>query len=341
MYKRAGLVLAVVSLTLLAGCSGFSAVGFENETDRTAYGVEQPLDPETIETEADESSQPLLPGLSTDPDEIARGTLREKHVDTFSDSTYTVQYRSTTVLENGTVAIDNTAHIQWDNRNGTGLLRESFDGTLVHADGGHSELRDRSTIETYYNTTDWYSRHTLENGTVSFSQETYYFAGSRSTAGDILSEAHEYELTVYEDDGDRYYHLHSSTPVEYSAFADDGFTVDLYLTDDGRIAYASLEGEIALDRTRMPYDGGTATVRESVRFSAHNETTLEEPAWLETAREETNSTANDHEQQPATDPEENADDSDANGDRADAYRDGLDADQSDRDRTETTVAGDG
>ncbi|MFP8888287.1 hypothetical protein ACLI4U_00750 [Natrialbaceae archaeon A-CW2] len=264
------------------------------------------------------------------------------HVDAFDDSTFTMEYRSTIVLDNGTVAIDNTAHGQWDNRNGTGLIRESFDGTLVHPDGVHPELRDRSTIETFYNNTEAYSRHTLENGTVSYSQEAYYFAGGRTTAGEILTEAHEYELTVYEEDGDRYYHLHSSTPVNYSAFDDDGFTVDLYLTDDGRIAYASLEGEIAVDRTRMPHDGETATVRETLWYSPQNETAVDEPAWLENAREETNSTDKDQGQEPVTDREENGDDGNATGDRTDPYEDGPDAaDQSERDRIEAAPAGDG
>ncbi|MFC7231525.1 hypothetical protein ACFQMM_09155 [Saliphagus sp. GCM10025308] len=299
MTRFALQVIVVVALIALAGCNGFAASPFEDSSpNRETYGVEEPLDPEEIETEFDENATP--PGIpnnesgSVDVDRLSR-----THADATQGTTYRQHIRSVITLENGTTLIDNHASLAADPAAGTFHATERFAGRFPTQ---HPPSRFGFPLDGLTAAEQWVTRSpefeqvgTLEyaNGSTRYERIRSGFVGYYRTQQSMIRLAENVSVERLEDDGDRYYRLSSETPRYDNYLEDEPFEFEAYVDSEGVIVYAAIEGTMRLEDSPIGQrsdeeerEGRTITVQEIATTTDINETDLEEPDWVETAREE-------------------------------------------------------
>ncbi|UTF54911.1 hypothetical protein [Natronosalvus rutilus] len=299
MTRRALQIIFVVALITLAGCNGFAAAPFEDSSpDREAYGVDEPLDPEEIETEFDEDVPPGIP--SDETGSIDTGPLSQAHSEAIRGTTYRQHIRSVVTLENGTTLIDNRASLAANPAVGIFHATERFEGRFPTQ---HPPSRARADVpldgltaaEQWINhsESEQVGVYEYENGSTRYAQTMVGFVGYYSTQQSMIHFAENVSVQRFQDDGDRYYRLSSETPRNNNYLEDEPFEFEAYVTSEGVIVYASLEGTMRLEDSPLAqrFDGGeregrTITVQQVATTTDINETDLEEPDWVETAREE-------------------------------------------------------
>ncbi|MCU4751552.1 hypothetical protein OB919_06100 [Halobacteria archaeon AArc-curdl1] len=294
MTQRALLIaLPVVLLVTLAGCSSLAADPFDTDVDRDRYTVDAPLDPDEI-TDAHEptDTDELLPGLPADEtDEIDTGMLRQEHRNALGNQSRTYYFESETILENGTTLVNNSAELGHDPTTNAYHLTEQLTGSESTWRGFGDDFEPPLRVEKWDpGDADAFGRYEHANGSVQYEANDRGFVGYYSPTTNLLHRAEAYDIEVYDAD-QRYYRLHSTTPRENDRdlYVEDTFEAEVILDEDGVIVYAKIEGELdmAAVSDTGDVDNGTATYTEVATITGIGETTLEEPAWLEEAREAT------------------------------------------------------
>ncbi|MFC7213457.1 hypothetical protein ACFQO4_05085 [Saliphagus sp. GCM10025334] len=298
MTRRALQVIFVVALIALAGCNGFAAAPFEDSSpDREAYGVDESLDPDEIETESD---QDVPPGIPTDESgSVDTGDLARGHMEATLQSTYRQHIRSVVTLDNGTTLLDNRASLAADPEAGTFHATERFEGRFPTQ---HPPSRTRANVpvdgltaaEQWINhsESEQVGVYEYENGSTRYARTVAGFVGYYSTQRSMIQSVENVSVERLEADGDRYYRLSSQTPRNNDYLDDEPFEFEAYVNSEGVIVYASLEGTMPLEDSPIGQrfdegerDGRTITVQQVATTTDVNKTDLEEPDWVETARE--------------------------------------------------------
>ncbi|MFP9059813.1 hypothetical protein ACLI4R_04680 [Natrialbaceae archaeon A-chndr2] len=295
MTRRALLVaLPVVLLVTLAGCSSLAADPFDTDVDRDSYTVDAPIDPDEITDEREPTdTDQLLPGLPGDEThEIDTDRLRQEHQNALGDQSRTYLFETETVLENGTPLADNTAELRHDPTTNAYHLTEQLNGSEPTWRGYGDDFEPPVRVEKWDpGDVDSFGRYEHANGSVQYEADDRGFVGYYSPAESILLRAESYDDVEVYDADQRYYRLHSTTPRENDRdhYVEDTFEAEVILDEDGVIVYAKLEGELDMAAISTDFDAEnmTATHTELAAVTGIDETTLEEPAWLEEAREET------------------------------------------------------
>ncbi|WP_312911854.1 hypothetical protein [Natronosalvus caseinilyticus] len=299
MTRFALQVIAVVALIALAGCTGFAASPFEDSSpDREAYGVDEPLDPDEIETGSDQDAPPDIPSDesgSVDTGEVARG-----HMEATLHSTYRQHIRNVVTLDNGTTLLDNRASLAADPEAGIFHATERFEGRFP-TQRPPSRVRVDVPVDGLTAAEQWINRseseqlgvYEYENGSTRYTRTMVGFVDYYSTQQSMVQSVEDVTVERLEDGGDRYYRLTSQTPRDDTYLEDEPFQFEAYVDSDGVIVYASLEGTMRLKEVPIGQrfdagerEGKTVTVQHVATTTDINETDLEEPDWVETAREE-------------------------------------------------------
>ncbi|USZ71523.1 hypothetical protein [Natronosalvus halobius] len=300
MTRRALQIIFVVALIALAGCNGFAASPFEDSSpDREAYGVDEPLDPEEIETETEFDDEATPPGTpNNESGWVDAGQVLRAHSEATRGTTYRQHSRNVLTLENGTTLIDNRASLAADPVAGTFHVSEQFEGQVsTQYPPSHFPfpLDGLTAAEQWVTQSPDYEQvgaFEYANGSTRYHRIRSGFIGYYGAQQSMISFAENVSVERLQDDGDRYYRLHSETPRD-SNYLEDEFQFEAYVDSEGVIVYTAIEGTMRFED--MPYaarldegelEGQTITVQQVTTTTDINETDLEEPDWVETAREE-------------------------------------------------------
>lgn len=248
--------LSLCVVVVLAGCGGLST----------------PLSEST-----DTSGASLPPGLSDDGVENA-GRLAAAHDASLANASFTTRFAETIVAENGTSLVDRrgrqqvaTNHSVWWGTTGYGVPQRLFDTSAT-------------TVDAWSNGTVTFYRATGGNET---RYAAYLWTGSDWTGRELLRLFYRNatDVTVTTDDGS----VHLSARLSGTLEAGQYPGVDI--TDGTLTAKLSERGRV--ERYSVDYTGTLLEAPEtsvegnySREFSAVGETTVDPPAWVPTARNE-------------------------------------------------------
>ncbi|WP_049899832.1 DUF7537 family lipoprotein [Halococcus agarilyticus] len=269
--RRLAAVVGLVSLVLLAGCSG---TGFDTGTETPAT-----VTPAPVPTDDPLSDPP--DGLSEDgiTDSFA---LADAHADALANTSFTVRRNHTLVASNGTRLVDTSSvqriradHSRW-------MVERSYNGTYAQF-----ARRPVTDVDSWFNGSHGLYRLQGQNGTEYFvfpitgasgpvgrQQLISYYTLTESTAVSTANGRIRLEMNVRPE---------TNRPISPLRVNVTERTVALTLTETGRV-----------ERYRVEYTGRlrsdpNTTVEgvRVVRFRGLDETTVERPDWIATARNAT------------------------------------------------------
>lgn len=243
------LLLTLAALTLTIG--GCSTV-FEEDREREPYGVDEPVDVE------------LLPGL-TETEVTDEYALYEAHHDALENEPYHTDWQRTVRAENGTVVE------RW--RRNTTVTADRSPARIRHVvQNGETETADAwITNETAY------IRHTgSDSESARYVEDPSLMqGGERSPLSVPLQEVYGIVDTVTVE-GNETYRLEGEAD-ELGGL--ENVSITLVLSESGYVT------EYALDGERTPFDGERLNVEEQFTLETAEEIGVEEPAWLDEAKE--------------------------------------------------------
>lgn len=276
--RRPSVVLPVVALLLLAGCSSVSPFASSSPTGT----------PAPVPTGSSESPGPVYPPGIDDGGVHDASALVEAHESVIADTSYAVRATETHRYDNGT--------LQWR----LGIRRRVAAGgdrhhSIVDVDGtapGFGTLHNVTRIETYREeqqlyvvqsnaTTERYLRvEPPEGGAILNRPLIVLFAATETEVGDRVTR-----------NGTRMYRIEATRVTDRSLFAE---AVALRPYDelrnasfDALVDTRGLVREYSLTYTVAREDGTVVHVNRSVRYRALGNTTVEQPPWYDEAVENT------------------------------------------------------
>lgn len=265
IVKRIGL-LAVVVILLLAGCTGITV-----DSEREPYAVDEPVSP---------SPGDVLEGVEDGG--IANAVeLRTVHNRAVGTDGYRVETGVVVRELDGDAAFERQQTIARDSGHHSSHLVERQSGTLMgpvpasdlpEGDGTVLLERWESGEETF---------DMLDvDGSVEYDGDPRRSIATESVHLQTLSWVGDATAEVRQDEDGRYYRFETDQPASEARFSDESFTAVVYVSEDGVITAFELTGETT--------DTGTP-IEVTVTWSLtdRGDVTLEEPEWVETAREET------------------------------------------------------
>lgn len=263
----------VVSLVVLAGCSGFSG-GPDPNTDTVT--------PAPLPTDSG-----LPPGV--EPDGVTDAeTLAAAHGAVLSESSYTVVSNRTVRAANGSIrsSLDVRLRLSAERNYHADVVVAGPDGTTI--------IGEPPTHGEYWADDEVYlRRQTIDNRTLygRYNESEAYVGTWRFWLGTValeLSPEHDlrrtlrsFETRIADREGGRVHLV--GTEVRSSAFVDRG---DVETVENATLhAFATESGfvesyHVVYDAT---VDGESVRVRRSVRFAAVGNTTVERPPWYDEA----------------------------------------------------------
>lgn len=262
--------VAVVALLVLAGCSsGFGS----DRPDRDPYGVDDPVDVSTGDSER------VLPGLTNDELEDVN-ELREAHRGVLGNRSYRVYTRTDYTSENGSTsyALEQQEHIDYGSRKFYVHSEERGAYPGIRRPATADDLDENRTIELWIDRDHHLQRTEFENGTVSYDDEIR----SSLTSGEsrIFRTLHSIEESSVGSatiEGDEYYLIQGKSNDQYwHGTTNQSVSATVYVHESGLVRHYRLEGDILVD-------GEELRVREEVTLYDGGETSVEPPGWYEEA----------------------------------------------------------
>lgn len=272
MKRSVIITLAVVVLTMTAGCAGVLGGDTTGGNDGQAAESSAPTE--------DEAGESITFPNGTDENGIDADELMARQTTILEDGSYVAEINETTTLESGTheesivLSVDGERAIQK-----TSLEYEpSTEDSLLEPSGSETWLFTESANETLVRQqSDGIERYRVENGPTARTADREplreELRGVLRVSGYELTDVSTvdgstvvtYEGTTISNDLDRWY----PSIDEY-----DEFTATVSVSDDGIERYA-YEFEAPMR------DDQTMTVAVNATFSRVGETDLERPAWVD------------------------------------------------------------
>ncbi|GEM_PF-2356749 len=293
MSRSALQVALPVLLVVLAGCGGFAADPFESQPDRDVYGVDEPLDPTELGTADDEfEDEPPWLDSSGDDHQLHHDQLYETSVELLEERAHT-RVTGARISADDDVVLEN-AGVHHTGPDGTTYASEHLiDGPHAHLleppTGAHTDL-DRA--EQYHDAEVGFTRLEYANGSVAHERGTTQSVAYEPQLRTILMQTEDVTVTPLEGAGDdeepRYHVAVSGEDAPMPFDSTEPFSLELHVTERGLVEYARLEGTIDTDEVtvREAFDDHDAlTVEEQLYVVNVDDTTVEEPDWIDEAHE--------------------------------------------------------
>ena len=263
--KRIG-VLAIVAVLLLTGCMGITV-----DSDREPYGVDEPISP---------SPGDVLEGVEDGG--IANAVeLRSVHSRAVGTDAYRVETEVIVHKLEGDEVFERQQTITRDSGHQSSYLVERQTGTPM----GPVPSSDLPEGDGTVILERWESgEETLDmldvDGSVEYDGSPRRSIATESVHLQTLSWVGDATAEVRQDGDDRYYRFETDRPGSEARFSDEAFTAVVYVSTDGVITSFEMSGQTT--------DTGTP-IEVTVTWSLtdRGDVALEEPEWVETARDET------------------------------------------------------
>ena len=265
IVKRIGLV-AVVAVLLLAGCTGITV-----DSDREPYGVDEPVSP----SPGDELEGVKDGGIANAVE------LRTVHRRAVGTDAYRVETEVVVRELEGDGAFERQQTIVRDSGHHSSYLVERQSGPpMGPVPASDLPEGDGTVLLERWEAGDKTFDMLDVDGSVEYDGDARRSIATESVHLQTLSWIGDATAEVRHDGDVRYYRFETDQPASEVRFADESFTAVVYVSDDGVIRAFELSGETT--------DAGTP-IEVTVTWSLtdRGDVTLEEPGWVETAREKT------------------------------------------------------
>lgn len=277
---RSILCTVLLVLVVLAGCNGFPSGSSDNPTV-TPADVPTDSSPETPEGQ-------LAPGVF--PTGINASALAHAHARVLGSTTFTIRMNRTYRYPNGTVR-------RWFSTK-TSVDSDFPSQSRIYSRTRYSQsyLRNSdylllSIYERWYTSNATYQRFTFANNTTEYRVRsptgTNPFQITRAWRIEASFSSVETQVTPLDRNGSTYYRIEA--PVSSgSLFASDGSTnTSQWLLVDFR----GVVREHHINATVAGQNGSPERMQLSISYQNISNTTVKRPAWVDTARNRTNSTS--------------------------------------------------